>query len=441
MMNLFQSNLCAANSVLRVLNAAVKQCRANSVWATKRKPKTSADVALDYFDNIYSPIFGKQWPSIRLALLSPHKYCAVVNNYGDNDSLCTQLQNEGAINMRELFESYQNVLSKKKRSSKKKKELKHVYALDKKLEKIVAKQRDEELGKIYPEGAERLQPDYSSDKSSDINKGNLETEELIKQAKSPLEKSLSDANIDTNRQIDPAEGLSSSKLNEFVPVSKLIGKENFVSEAEHFSFFNEAEDFPVTVEPEESLHFPAHLQVYTFDQGNISTFTPSKSGTSGVLGYYLMDAGSVLPVLALGLRPGDTVLDMCAAPGGKSLLCLQTLYPDLVVCNDVSKSRLNRLSYIMQQYVTDWEQKVIITQEHGAGILGTDKYSKILVDVPCTTDRLSVMESDNNIFKPSRNKERILLPQLQVELLLYVPFVIYIHMYNRQFSYFCYVMK
>ncbi|XP_046673772.1 5-methylcytosine rRNA methyltransferase NSUN4 [Homalodisca vitripennis] len=252
---------------------------------------------------------------------------------------------------------------------------------------------------------------------SDINKGNLETEELIKQAKSPLEKSLSDANIDTNRQIDPAEGLSSSKLNEFVPVSKLIGKENFVSEAEHFSFFNEAEDFPVTVEPEESLHFPAHLQVFTFDQGNISTFTPSKSGTSGVLGYYLMDAGSVLPVLALGLRPGDTVLDMCAAPGGKSLLCLQTLYPDLVVCNDVSKSRLNRLSYIMQQYVTDWEQKVIITQEHGAGILGTDKYSKILVDVPCTTDRLSVMESDNNIFKPSRNKERILLPQLQVELL------------------------
>lgn len=40
-----------------------------------------------------------------------------------------------------------------------------------------------------------------------------------------------------------------------------------------------------------------------------------------------MDAGSILPVLALGLKPGDRVLDMCAAPGGKSYVCLQTLYP------------------------------------------------------------------------------------------------------------------
>lgn len=40
--------------------------------------------------------------------------------------------------------------------------------------------------------------------------------------------------------------------------------------------------------------------------------------------YYLMDAASLLPVLALGLQPGDTVLDLCAAPGGKTLALLQT---------------------------------------------------------------------------------------------------------------------
>lgn len=50
-----------------------------------------------------------------------------------------------------------------------------------------------------------------------------------------------------------------------------------------------------------------------------------------VVDYYLMDAASLMPVLALGLVPGDTVLDMCAGPGGKSLISLQTLYPGAVI--------------------------------------------------------------------------------------------------------------
>jgi len=49
----------------------------------------------------------------------------------------------------------------------------------------------------------------------------------------------------------------------------------------------------------------------------------------GVLDYYMLDGGSLLPVLALGVNPGDRVLDMCAAPGGKSLMILQTLFPGL----------------------------------------------------------------------------------------------------------------
>lgn len=45
---------------------------------------------------------------------------------------------------------------------------------------------------------------------------------------------------------------------------------------------------------------------------------------SGLLGYYLMDAASVLPCLALDVREGHAVLDLCAAPGGKTLAILQT---------------------------------------------------------------------------------------------------------------------
>lgn len=49
-----------------------------------------------------------------------------------------------------------------------------------------------------------------------------------------------------------------------------------------------------------------------------------RQDSSGLLGYYLLDAASVLPVLALDVQLGHAVLDLCAAPGGKTLALLQT---------------------------------------------------------------------------------------------------------------------
>lgn len=49
-----------------------------------------------------------------------------------------------------------------------------------------------------------------------------------------------------------------------------------------------------------------------------------------IAGYFMMDAASILPVLALDLEEGDSVLDLCAAPGGKSLCIKQTDRPGKV---------------------------------------------------------------------------------------------------------------
>ncbi|XP_010608516.1 5-methylcytosine rRNA methyltransferase NSUN4 isoform X2 [Fukomys damarensis] len=171
-----------------------------------------------------------------------------------------------------------------------------------------------------------------------------------------------------------------------------------------------------------SPSYSPNLRCFTFARGDVSHFPPARLGHLGVLDYYLMDAASLLPVLALGLHPGDTVLDLCAAPGGKTLALLQTLCCRNLAANDLSTSRTGRLQRVLQSYVPQdirERNQVRVTSWDGRkwGELEGDTYDRVLVDVPCTTDRHSLHEEENNIFQRSRKKERQMLPMLQVQLL------------------------
>ncbi|KAM7324501.1 hypothetical protein ACRRTK_016806 [Alexandromys fortis] len=165
-----------------------------------------------------------------------------------------------------------------------------------------------------------------------------------------------------------------------------------------------------------------NLRCFTFSRGDVSRFPPARLGSMGLLDYYLMDAASLLPVLALGLQPGDTVLDLCAAPGGKTLALLQTGCCRNLAANDLSTSRTGRLQKVLDSYVPQDirdRNQVRVTSWDGRkwGELEGDTYDRVLVDVPCTTDRHSLHEEENNIFQRSRKKERQMLPVLQAQLL------------------------
>lgn len=53
----------------------------------------------------------------------------------------------------------------------------------------------------------------------------------------------------------------------------------------------------------------------------------------------------------------------------------------------------------------------------GRAITEENTYDKILVDVPCTNDRLSVNDDFNNVFNPMKLKQRLSLPETQANLL------------------------
>lgn len=75
-------------------------------------------------------------------------------------------------------------------------------------------------------------------------------------------------------------------------------------------------------------HYPKSMKCYlsrTADRMPSERHQPGRLKT-----YYLLNAASLLPVLALEVKDGETVLDLCAAPGGKSVALLQCAYPGTV---------------------------------------------------------------------------------------------------------------
>ncbi|XP_029309527.1 5-cytosine rRNA methyltransferase NSUN4 isoform X1 [Cottoperca gobio] len=169
------------------------------------------------------------------------------------------------------------------------------------------------------------------------------------------------------------------------------------------------------------LQLSTNIKCLVFPRGDITRFKPARPDICGLLGYYLMDAASVLPCLALDVQEGHSVLDLCAAPGGKTLALLQTQFIGFLCVNDTSVSRTLRLRKVLQSYVPKpllSDQKLCITSFDGTKWEERNTFNRVIVDVPCTTDRHSLMEDDNNIFSKSRTGERQKLPQLQLELLL-----------------------
>eukprot|EP00919_Chromeraceae_sp_WS-2016_P012002 GHVR01028099.1.p1 GENE.GHVR01028099.1~~GHVR01028099.1.p1 ORF type:complete len:419 (-),score=124.54 GHVR01028099.1:49-1305(-) len=123
---------------------------------------------------------------------------------------------------------------------------------------------------------------------------------------------------------------------------------------------------------------------------------------SSLMPYYCLDAGSVLVSECLGITPGHSVLDMCAAPGGKSvaiglLLKLHTCGESRMVSNEPQGGRYTRLCRVMHQYIpceyflnrqvciTSFDASSSSFNKYHSNLIGV--FDRVLVDGPCLSDR------------------------------------------------------
>ena len=96
------------------------------------------------------------------------------------------------------------------------------------------------------------------------------------------------------------------------------------------------------------------------------------------------EASSMLPVLALGAKPGHVVLDMCASPGSKTTQIAEHLGESgLILANEVVNSRVNMLVTNVQRHGS---MSVAVVHHDGRHIprVPMSGFDRILVDAPCT---------------------------------------------------------
>jgi len=143
-------------------------------------------------------------------------------------------------------------------------------------------------------------------------------------------------------------------------------------------------------------------------------------------GYYVQEASSmflwhILEQLIGNDTKGKKVLDLCAAPGGKSTLLASYFTDGLIVANEVIKSR----SAILVENIIKWGLPNIIVTNNDPSHFNKllDFFDVIIVDAPCSGSGLfrkdpSAVEewSEENVLHCSQRQERILadiLPSLK----------------------------
>ncbi len=124
---------------------------------------------------------------------------------------------------------------------------------------------------------------------------------------------------------------------------------------------------------------------------------------------YYLDEASMLAAEAARVVPGLEVLDLCAAPGGKSLVLAGRLAGSgSLVANERSRARRERLRRVLDAHLPEKLKSVVRVTGHDARrwlLHEVEAYDTILLDAPCSAERhLLARPRELAKWTPSRTK-------------------------------------
>jgi NOL1/NOP2/sun family putative RNA methylase len=110
--------------------------------------------------------------------------------------------------------------------------------------------------------------------------------------------------------------------------------------------------------------------------------------------YYIQEPSAMAPVELLDVQPGDRVLDLCAAPGGKSTQISAKLSGEgLLITNDLHPERTKALAKNLELYGV---RNGIVLNESPDHIAAAFPlyFDKILIDAPCSGEGMFRKDED-----------------------------------------------
>lgn len=134
-----------------------------------------------------------------------------------------------------------------------------------------------------------------------------------------------------------------------------------------------------------------------------------KASPENLIEPYYMDRTSIETANLLPIKDGDVVLDMCAAPGGKTIVLLMKLQgTGKLISNDRSLDRRERMRRAVETSVpAEYRANHTITGHDSSkwGLFEKDIYDAVLLDAPCSSER-HVLNSPEHLSSWSSSRPK-----------------------------------
>jgi 16S rRNA C967 or C1407 C5-methylase (RsmB/RsmF family) len=130
--------------------------------------------------------------------------------------------------------------------------------------------------------------------------------------------------------------------------------------------------------------FETNPNRFFVDANQRSLLTQSSPAINGQI--YIQNISSMIVVDILDPQPGEQILDLAAAPGGKTLLIAEQMAGNgYLAAVEAVRKRFFKLQANLKQYQAEWV-KTFLADGRSVGHKTLERFDRVLLDAPCSSE-------------------------------------------------------